>query len=263
MGSSRIPGPRAEYLFWSLAVIFGLSGAAPTVAAQGEHFLVLVRDAQSTLPLAGAHLQLDGRPLDDTTDGEGIARIRDVPSGHHVVALRLRGYAPESLSIAVADTGTTRVEVLLRLVAPLLPTVATTAERVDALLPGFERRRAMGGGFFFTHTQLDSSQTRSVAELLREGANALLIPGPGGRMYLASHSAQLGVRPCFAQVYLDGVFVYNPMGADPGQLPPDLHDFLSRQLEAVEYYPNPASTPVEFRTGTPKCGTLVLWSRIR
>ena len=254
--------PRAQHLFWSLTAVCGLIGAAPVLAAQSPRLLILARDAQSNTPLSGVHLQLDGRALDDTTDAGGIARILGVPPGQHVVYLRLRGYAPDSLSVATADTGTTTAEGLLRLFVPSLPTVATTGQRVDTRLQGFERRRAMGGGFFFTHTQIDSSQTRSVAELLREGANALLIPGLGGQMYLASHSAQLGSRPCFAQIYLDGVFIYNPTGTGGEQLPPDLHDFLSRQLEAVEYYPDPASTPVEFRTGTPKCGTLVLWSRI-
>jgi hypothetical protein len=31
---------------------------------------------------------------------------------------------------------------------------------------------------------------------------------------------------------------------------------------AVEYYSDLASTPPGFRTGTPSCGVLVLWTRV-
>ncbi|HEU4990431.1 MAG TPA: carboxypeptidase regulatory-like domain-containing protein [Gemmatimonadaceae bacterium] len=226
--------------------------------------LVLVRDAETESPLSGVRVLLDRQSPGDTTDAEGIGRIPEVAPGRHVIELHLLGYAPDSIPVIVADTGNTPVEVELRPVAKRLPRVTANARRTDEWLSGFMRRRAAGAGFFFTRQQIDSSRTRTLAELLREGSPALLVPGPAGQMYLASHSATLhglsASSPCFVQVYYDGTLIFNPLAA--GAIVPDLRDFRSYGLEGVEYYPDPAATPVQFRTGAPSCGTLVLWSRI-
>jgi hypothetical protein len=42
----------------------------------------------------------------------------------------------------------------------------------------------------------------------------------------------------------------------------DISNLLSNDYMAVEYYSDLASTPPGFRTGTPSCGTLVLWTRV-
>ena len=42
----------------------------------------------------------------------------------------------------------------------------------------------------------------------------------------------------------------------------DVSNLLSNNYMAVEYYSDLASTPPGFHTGTPSCGTLVLWTRV-
>jgi hypothetical protein len=42
----------------------------------------------------------------------------------------------------------------------------------------------------------------------------------------------------------------------------DVSNLLANNYMAVEYYSDLASTPPGFRTGTPSCGTLVLWTRV-
>jgi hypothetical protein len=42
----------------------------------------------------------------------------------------------------------------------------------------------------------------------------------------------------------------------------DISNLIANDFMAVEYYPDLASTPPGFRTGTPSCGTLVLWTRV-
>ena len=42
----------------------------------------------------------------------------------------------------------------------------------------------------------------------------------------------------------------------------DVSNLLTNNYMAVEYYSDLAATPPGFRTGTPSCGTLVLWTRV-
>ena len=65
---------------------------------------------------------------------------------------------------------------------------------------------------------------------------------------------------CFCQVYLDGIRIYSPTGASPA---PDLRQYDAGGLEAVEYYPGPATTPLEYGGDGAACGTLLLWTRAR
>ena len=252
---------RAGRSMAGIAVVAATSAGATSARAQTPAVVILVRDAGSTAPLSGVQITLDHRPTGDTTDADGIARLLDTPVGKHVVGLRRLGYTPVSDSIVVIRGKRAMVERQLRAVARALPGVTTTAEPIDPQLEGFMRRRAKGGGFFFTRGAIDSSHTRTLDQLLRGSTTAGLIPGPGGQVYLASRSAQLQFGICWVQIFLDGAFIYHydPHIRTP---PPDLKGFLTSQIEAVEFYPNPATTPVQFREGTPSCGTLVLWSRM-
>jgi Carboxypeptidase regulatory-like domain len=243
-----------------------LAGATPVLAQTGT-ISVLVHDAATAAPLSGVRVTIDHHPAGDTTDATGLARFVEVPEGAHLVGLRLLGYAPDSQSIQVAAGQNTIVERALHSSATPLPRVTTKATTIDPRLEGFMRRRAKGGGYFFTSGQIDSSNTRTLDQLLRADTPARLVPGPAGQAWLASHSARLdGLRvdkPCWVQVFWDGVLIFNPLEQDlKRDPPPDLRDYKSYNLEAIEFYPDPATTPAQFREGAPSCGTLVLWSRM-
>ena len=250
----------------AVVAALGAGGSALPAAAraQGPQLVVIARDSGTATPLSGGRVTVDGRLLADTTDHTGTTRIGGLAPGLHMVVLVRMGYAPDSESVTITTHGGATLELRLRSVAVPLPGVKTTAEAVDPRLEGFMRRRAKGGGFFFTRGEIDSSHTRTLEELLRANSTARLIPGPGGQSFLASHSALLNFDICWVQVFYDGVLIFNPAdNPDPKHnYPPDLRGFLSRDLEAVEFYPNPATTPVQFREGAPACGTLVLWSRM-
>jgi hypothetical protein len=254
--------PRIVFGAATLAVM-SICLSAPA-SAQGPVLVVIAKDSVTAAPVSGVRISVDGTPVIDTTDRTGIAHISGIAPGVHSVMLRRVGYAPDSTSVTLTPRAGATVELRLRSVAVQLPRVEATEEAVDPRLEGFMRRRAKGGGFFFTPADIDSSHTRTLEELLRGKSTAMLIPGPGGQSFLASHSAQLGFGTCWVQVFYDGVLIFNPAdNPDPAHnYPPDLRSFLSRNLEAVEFYPNPATTPVQFREGAPACGTLVLWSRM-
>jgi hypothetical protein len=129
----------------------------------------------------------------------------------------------------------------------------------------FERRRLrpMGGARFMDREELERHANRDLKDVIRTFSGAQITPA-NYRAYLSSNRSQppdalrRPPRPCYAQVFVDGVQIYGQ-----GQEPPDLNAFRMQELEAVEYYPGPSSTPVEFRTPTAQCGTLALWTRDR
>ena len=98
----------------------------------------------------------------------------------------------------------------------------------------------------------------------------------------ASIRQSANIKPCGIQIWQDGALLSDPnqsveviveppagtasrsistqrIGADHDY---DISNLLSNEYMAVEYYSDLASTPPGFRTGTPSCGTLVLWTRV-
>ena len=253
-------------LFLVIAVACALGAYPIRLLGQVPAVVVVVRDAETGRPVAGVRVALDQHVVGDTTAGDGTVRIGVASPGEHELLLRAVGYRPDSQAVMVKRDSTTRMEVELQPVRALLPRVRAIGTPVDPRLAGFMTRRGKGGGFFFTRGEIDSSHTRTLDLLLRSHSPANLVAGPAGAIYLASHSAQMGFSrtPCWTQIFQDGVLIYHyDAWADPEHNPPpDLSGFLNSQFEAVEFYPNPATTPVQFRGATPSCGTLVLWSRM-
>jgi hypothetical protein len=101
----------------------------------------------------------------------------------------------------------------------------------------------------------------------------------------ASIRSATNIKPCGVQIWQDGTLLSDPnhsvevinetpgrsggavgttypttrIGADHDY---DISNLLSNDYMGVEYYSDLASTPPGFRTGTPSCGTLVLWTRM-
>lgn len=65
------------------------------------------------------------------------------------------------------------------------------------------------------------------------------------------------VCACYAQVYLDSQLM------NPGQPtePFDVNTLSADQLEAIEWYPGPASTPAKYAKVSSSCGVYVMHSR--
>ncbi|MHB1863896.1 MAG: hypothetical protein ACYCVL_13145 [Gemmatimonadaceae bacterium] len=198
------------------------------------------------------------------TDSTGILRAVPVSRGAHVVEIRRLGYRPDTVGVEFAGDSTTTFAIALHRVAIALTPVNVNATRVDARPSDFDRRRARGGGFFFARAQLDSNPGSTLADILRRKTVARFVRGPGGNEVFLATLAPLDIKSggiCFSQVILDGVRIFTPPGPPGDPYPPDLSQFVASNMDAVEFYPDPAMTPVEFATGGAQCGTLVLWSR--
>jgi hypothetical protein len=200
------------------------------------------------------------------TDSLGHFSLTSVPAAPFRLRVERGGYA--TLDSTVAASGALVLTLTPRPEA--LPSVQGTAPGggyVSPRMEGFEFRRTHhnGSGRFITRADLERDQYSTLANVLRRLPGAMVVHG-GAAMedYLATgqspgpHALSHPPAPCYAQIFVNGVQVY---GMDRGDSPPNLNEFSLNELEAVEYYAQPASTPAEFRTMNADCGTLILWTR--
>lgn len=230
-----------------------------------------VVEAATSAPVAGARVLLPDRGTEARTDPRGRFRVDALPGGAHRVRVEAPGYA--AVEARVETSPGTSVEYVFELQPrPLsLEGLTVTATPVPRHLQDFERRRTNhhGSGQFLLRADLERRENSRFSDVLRSLPGLQLAHDFNqGEYHVASGRAQppgafLGPpRPCLAQVFVDGVRIYGQRQGDRAAPdPPDVNMFLVRDLDAVEYYANASSTPVEFRTGTATCGTLVLWMR--
>jgi hypothetical protein len=241
------------------------------LAAQDGLFRARVVDASGGAPVPGARASFDRGEGIAVSDSTGRLALAGMPPGSHDVLVERIGYAPLHQRLRVNERDT--AEVVLRLVpdATVVQGVTATATPVSDRMQEFEFRRthAFGSARFITRADLDREPSTTLAELVRRlpGAQIVYDPRTNGA-YLASGrvlppGALMQVAPpCFAQVLVDGTPAFGATNDRRGRgTPLDLNDYHAADLEAVEYYSSPASTPAELRSSTASCGTLVVWTR--
>jgi hypothetical protein len=239
------------------------AAALPAAAQDGAVLRGQVVDDDSGHPVAAARVAVDGSGAVQA-DSLGRFRLGGLRAGRYRVQVDRLGYAPADLRVQVADSVTLSV----RLVATpqAVAGVTATAQAVDERMRGFEQRRAQhtGGGRFITRADLEGSSRSTLANVLRRLPGARIIQG-GAAMeeYLATgqspgpHALDHPPAPCYAQVFVNGVQLYAMGRGDP----PNLKEIDVNEVEAIEYYAQPAGTPPQFRTMDSDCGTLVVWTR--
>jgi hypothetical protein len=226
---------------------------ASSANAQGARTVVLrLRKTGDTVAVRNAQLTID-HTIEAVTDSLGIARIPDLDDGGHVIEAVARGYQ------AFFDTFKSGPGIPMPIDLELLAVevaVKVKGPPTELKLAGFEQRRALGQGKFFTFAQLKAADGRPLANLLKVGAGAVIATGPRGESYLASGAASGTGAPCYAAVVRDGLRLYPFESATP----PDLDKIFTDDLAGVEFYARPAIAPAELRD-VAACGALVLWRR--
>jgi hypothetical protein len=252
---------RSTLLALSLATVC----AAGAAHAQGPAISGMVVDDSTGSPIRGATVTLAPGRFRASSDPDGRFRLAGMAAGEYVIDVQALGYAPVrgSLTVVAEMPG-----VELRLTAAPIElqevVVEGVAGRPDRAASGFERRRAQhsGSGRFLGRDELQARQSSTLADIFRAFPGLHVYRNESdGSMYATSGSQQGpraleagGGKPCFVQVYVDGIFV-----SGSGQF--DLRGYPPESLEAIEYYRHPSSTPPEFRTGRSPCGVLVMWTR--
>ena len=154
-----------------------------------------------------------------------------------------------------------------------LKPVEVSAHRVA--IREFEERRAFGIGQFMTRAELEKQESRKTGDVLSRMPGAHVARAGGdGSAWLATgrHSGsgrtpsgdafdrRRGAKPaCYADVWVDNTMVYAWRVGEPLF---DVNSLQPSQIEAIEFYSSPATTPARYlRGGSPQCGALIIWTR--
>jgi hypothetical protein len=233
-----------------------LTGVAATSEAQTSRALVgLVNDSLGHA-VAGAEVRARGNIVVAFSDDSGRFRVASMPVGARGVFVRRLGFAPARALITPGAGETDSVRVTLRAIAQSLPEI-TVQEQHDSLsrkiLADFWARRARGFGKFLTRDEIAQRGSSQFVDVVRS-VPSVTIQFSRGRPDIRFRGAGYGsmFRDCPPQYWLDGIPLERGV-AD---------EFTPDNVEAIELYASPATTPPQFNTRSATCGTVVVWSRL-
>jgi len=248
--------------------LYVASGAV--LAAQAEHDTVLrnaMHDDSTGRTLAGTVLSgwvrtEDGVPIPaaqvrvyasdvvGVTDDLGAFRLVGVPGGTQTLQTRAIGFVPDERAVDLTDQ---RLPVIVGLtsVRRFMDTVHVRAAKLDLTnIVGFEDRRRLGSGRFFSATDIERLHVRDVTDVLRHAPSLQLVSGNSSSYKIRMRG---DTEACTPALFLDGKQLIHWELADVNGL---VHP---NEIGGLEIY-TPSLTPAQFRTRE-GCGTILIWSR--
>jgi hypothetical protein len=230
--------------------------ATTSLGAQAPRSLVgLVRDS-SGHGIPGAEVRARGNVVVAITNDSGRFHVAQMPIGERGVFVRRLGFAPQRSPIQTSATGSTdSVVVVLVAVAHSLAAVEVVDPH-DSLsrkvLAEFWDRRARGFGKFVTRDEIERKGASRFVDVVRS-VSSVSIMSYRGRQEIRFRGGGIGsTRDCPPQYWMDGI----PLERGSAD------EISPENVEAIELYASPATTPPQFSTRTSTCGTVVVWSRL-
>jgi hypothetical protein len=257
---------RAKFVAFA-RVLFGLL-AIPYCAHAQSSVVGRVLGAASRAPISGAEVRAPDLGLMAVTDSLGGFSLSGLATGRTALVIRAFGYLPESLLVELGASEALARDFTLRLAAASLAEVRVTAvpKHVGpAKLAGFEHRRSLQrGGRFLDREALRKWENRPSGDLFstlpgvdvrRASSRAFAVGSRAAPSFLRDARQ----RPCYMDVYLDGVLVFtNTM---PGVELFDLNTVPLTSVAAIEVYAGAAQMPPEFNRTSSGCGAVLIWTR--
>lgn len=268
-------------------ILPGLAAAQGTAALTGR-----IVDTAG-VPIAGASLRAPQLERSVVVDSTGHFRLEGLATGRVIVVGEAPGFAGKRAEVTIPASGSIEQNFTLVPNAHVLANVevrARSRQQLPLKLHEFEQRRnrAMGGRFLGPD-EVARYNGRPLTDALKSIMTGVRFQRTAaGEMNIVSQRSlnpssirqSTNVKPCGIQIFEDGQLLSDPnasqllisssveqrapirttpVGADRDY---DVSGLLSNNYMAVEYYSDLASTPPGFRTGTPSCGVLVLWTRV-
>jgi hypothetical protein len=267
-GSIEVPTSMATRRFeWRLPA--GLIEAA----TRNDAATLSGRVTRGGAPIAGAEVWIVFKDRTLRTDSSGRFRVGGLSAGQQIVQVRRIGYAPTRDSVTLKAHDET-VKNFTMDGARELDTVRTVGKGRaydNPRLQEFERRRLSGmGGNYVSEDALRELESVSFPNILRSFVPGARFESRNGQTYLLGRMpTSIGAPQCYATIFLDGTMLFDGSISLPGKAstaskidaPPDLGKFMALSLTGVEYYRGGASLPLQFRSRSNDCGTLLLWTR--
>ena len=266
----------------------GVAAAQGTAALTGR----IVDTAGA--PIIGASLRVPQLERSVAVDSTGRFRLAGLSTGRVIVVGEAPGFAGKRAEVTIPASGAVEQNFSLVPNAHVLANVevrARSRQQLPLKLHEFEQRRNRGtGGRFLGPDEVARYNGRPLVDALKTIMVGVRFQRTAaGEMNIVSTRSlnpssirqSTNIKPCGVQIFEDGQLLSDPnasqlvidpaigsatrtiratpVGADRDY---DVSNLITNNYMAVEYYPDLASTPPGFRTGTPSCGVLVLWTRV-
>jgi ABC-type lipoprotein export system ATPase subunit len=264
------------------------AGAQGTAALTGR----IVDTAGAAI--RGASVRVPQLERSVVVDSTGNFRLDNLPTGRVTIVGEAPGFAGKRVEVTIPANGTVEQAFSLVPNAHVLANVEVRARarrQLPLKLHEFEQRRhrGMGGRFlgpddiakYNGRPLMDALKPMMVGVRFQRNAQGEMVIVSQRSLNPASIRQSTNIRPCGIQIWQDGQLLSDPNAAQEIMLPQannasrtistqrigadhdyDISNLLTNDYMAVEYYSDLSSTPPGFRTGTPSCGTLVLWTRV-
>ena len=259
---------RAKAIAWAVTLLMRLTATASAQArvapAPGEAAVITGRilDKVSLIGLPGVEIRFLEGPGTTVTDSAGDFRVETLAQGSVILVLRKLGYAQVGVPLDVRDGDSLHVATTMTRISQDLDTVRVVG-RSEALaaprLAGFERRRLLHRGTFFTREQLERTPSVSIGDVLRGIPSIRVREDQPGMLTIESTR---GLRldrdgrpvPCRIRVMVDGFLM--PFGTPMPVASP-------KQLHGIEVYSGPATIPRELAPNGEDafCGLVAMWTK--
>lgn len=197
------------------------------------------------------HLVASGR-----TNDSGWFAVRSLAPAAITVRIKRVGFEPQQFDFTLRASKTDSVNVTMPQSAQLLDAMRTDASLARRYkdLEGFYRRRAKGYGTYITRDDIEARHTNTLSDMFRDLPGVRLVRAGTARQGVRFDLSNAKATDCPPQYWVDGRRVTNT----------DIDDYPATDVEAMEVYNGPASTPLEFAQTASRytCGTIVIWTRI-
>jgi hypothetical protein len=278
-----------------LPVFLGLAFPA-ALAAQGTAALTGRIVDSAGAPIRGASVRVPQLDRAAAADSTGQFKLEGLPTGRVTIVGEAPGFVGKRVEVTVPASGTVEQAFSLVPNARVLANVevrARSRQQLPLKLHEFEtRRHSSSAGRFLGPDDVARFNGRPLFDALKTVMVGVRFQRAAtGEMNIVSTRSlnpasirQTNIKPCGIQIWQDGALLSDPNQSVEVAVPPaggfdlahksvpvvkvgadhdyDISNLLSNDYMAVEYYSDLASTPPGFRTGTPSCGTLVLWTRV-
>jgi len=228
-----------------------------------------ILDARTSEPVPGATVMV----LDSY--GEPMARRVTGDLGEFTVQVRrLAGIWLQAYRIGYATVETPfldfgghhyfvieiHMDVEAVLLAPLEVVARGTRLDRSPLFEGFDHRRHLGFGSFFTRAEIEALRPLRVTDLLQRLPGVSLSgSGAGHRRIVTMNRTPVGRGggACPVQIFLDGMLITRAAAGDVS-----VDELVTPEaLEGMEVYRGLSTVPAEFLNSNAHCGVVALWTR--
>jgi TonB family protein len=235
----------------SILLMAATSAPAQSLPIETGGIVGVVTDSAGAR-VAGAQVTIVGIRGRAETGADGSFRMAGVPAGGQTLIARRIGFRPESLAVTVRQGIIPELTLRMTPTPQLMPPMVVEGIRArpTGRLRGFNERRALGMGHFFTAADIERRKPNLVSDLLRT------VPGVNINRINGQNVVSFRGQRCAPLVWVDG----SPASA--AYLDPDM--FTPHSLAGIEVYAGPATVPAEMMWVRSKgaCGVIALWTNV-